>query len=443
MDIICGDYRNGLSTESGYIVDAVKRGLLDESVLDRSLQRLFSARIRLGLLDPELPFPDIGADDYDTDANNALALRMARESMVLLKNEGDLLPLKAPPATIAVIGPNADSLEALLGNYNGTPSHPVTVLEGIVERFPDSEIIYARGTDLAAAAAPQIRDKAVAAAERANLVVFVAGLNAQLEGEEMEVSAPGFAGGDRTRIDLPAPQRELLERLQRTGKPVVLVLLSGSAIAVNWADEHLPAIVQAWYPGGMGGRAVAQLLAGDFSPAGRLPVTFYRSVQSLPAFEDYSMTGRTYRYFDGEVLYPFGFGLGYTQFSYGQPQLDHARIQAGDTATVAVDVTNSGEMDGDEVVQLYVSRPGVDGAPIRSLAGFRRIHLAQGETGHVQIPLDARALSVVDEDGVRRVGEGPVDLWIGGGQPVSRPGLAQPPGVAARLEIAGSAILDD
>lgn len=577
MDVICGDYRNDMSTESEHIVEAVKRGLLDEAVLDQALRRLFEARIRLGLFDPEFPFPDIKADDYDTSAHNVLALRMAQNSMVLLKNAGDLLPLRVAPASIAVIGPNADSLEALLGNYNGIPSHPVTVLDGIRARFADSKVIYAQGTGLIGKASPQVPDdalcvdsdcerhglqaeafedtalsgaptqshieqnvnmtwagsdrhaatrwsgflrvpatgayrirldskngfriwvgdkrvtdswdadagssveeavdletgrsyplrieaiqagrrgferlvwdspgdraeEAVAAARSADLVVFVAGLDARVEGEEMDVEAPGFSGGDRTSIDLPAPQEQLLERVHATGIPVVLVLMSGSALGVNWADANVPAIVQAWYPGGPGGTAVAQLLAGDYSPAGRLPVTFYKSVDQLPDFADYSMAGRTYRYFEGEALYPFGYGLSYTQFTYSDPQASPAKIGADDAVTISVDVANTGDMDGDEVVELYLSRPGADGAPIRSLEGFRRIHLAKGEQQRVEFKLAGRSLGVVDSKGVRRIDPGSVEVWIGGGQPVSREGLAAPAGVTTRFEVTGSAVLPD
>jgi beta-glucosidase len=578
MDVICGDYRNNMSTEPEHIVDAVKRGLLDEAVLDQALRRLFEARIRLGLFDPQLPFPDIKADDYDTDAHNALALNMAQKAMVLLKNEGGLLPLREAPSTIAVIGPNADSIEALLGNYNGIPSHPMTVLDGIRARFKDSQIIYAQGTGLIGPVSPRVPDdalcvdsdckqhglqadsfedaslsgaptesrvednvqimwagtnrdaatrwtgflrapksgsyrlhlasdngyrlwvddkllvdnwdadersravaepvdlqegqsyslrieaaqtgrrgferllwdppgnrgdEAVAAAQSADLVVFVGGLDATIEGEEMDVEAPGFSGGDRTSIDLPAPQEELLERVQATGKPVVLVLMSGSALGVNWADENIPAIVQAWYPGGPGGTAVAQLLAGDFSPAGRLPVTFYRSVDQLPPFPDYSMSGRTYRYFEGEALYPFGYGLSYTRFAYSDPEASPAQIGADDTVTISVDVANTGDMDGDEVVELYLTHPGIDGAPVRSLEGFQRIHLARGEKQRVQFELSARSISVVDTKGARRIDPGTVDVWIGGGQPVSREGLAEPAGVATQFEVTGSKILTD
>jgi beta-glucosidase len=284
-------------------------------------------------------------------------------------------------------------------------------------------------------------DKAVAAAKQADLVLFVGGLSARIEGEEMKVTAPGFAGGDRTSLDLPAPQQALLERLHATGKPVVLVLMNGSALSVNWADAHIPAIVEAWYPGGEGGHAVAGLIAGDFSPAGRLPVTFYKSADQLPAFPDYRMAGRTYRYFTGEPLYPFGHGLSYTRFRYAAPKLSSPTVKADGNVEVSVQVTNAGARDGDEVVQLYVSHPGVAGAPIRALQRFERVHLKQGETRRVAFALDARALSVVGEDGVRRVSPGRVQLWIGGGQPLARAGLPAVAGVSIELEVQGSALL--
>jgi beta-glucosidase len=569
-DLFCGEFGPNKSADIAPIVDAVRHGLVSEAELDQAVRRLFVARLKLGLFDPpeKVPYFKITAAENDTPAHRALSLEAAKASMVLLKNDG-LLPLKAAPARIAVIGPNADSLDALVGNYNGTPSKPVTVLAGLRERFPDAKIDFVEGTgwtaapredvpngvlkdlkvetfdglDLAGAATAaqpaanagfswgrpqrQMRktsmrwtgvltpiesgvhrftvsgeggyrvivdgktvvdawtrakdsapdgevaltagkaskivveanqsgergdlrlqwsrpsrgaDAAVAAAKTADLVVFVGGLTAKLEGEEMSVRAPGFVGGDRTSLDLPVPQEGLLERLGATGKPVVLVLMNGSALSVNWADAHLPAIVEAWYPGGEGGRAVAGLLAGDFSPAGRLPLTFYRSADQLPAFKDYGMAGRTYRYFGGEALYPFGYGLSYTRFSYGAPVLARTAVKAGEGQAVAVDVTNSGARDGDEVVQLYVSRD-VPGAPVRSLHGFMRVHLKAGETKSVAFKLDAQAMSTVAADGSRSVQPGPVKLWIGGGQPVARPGLAKAPGVDATFTVEGTTAL--
>jgi beta-glucosidase len=568
MDLICGDYRNKMTTEAGPIVNAVRQGLLPQATIDRALERLFVARIRLGLFDPAPPkaFSNIAPADFDTPEHHAVALKMAQESMVLLKNDG-LLPLARAPRRIAVIGPNADNVDALVGNYNGQPSNPVTVLDGIRARFPHAQIDYAPGTGLAGPAEPPVPDavlcadaacttrglkaeqfagaelagapvtsgvernarvdwqddkrnssirwsgyfkaqqagayrlrfqsqagyriwlgdkqivdawdvtdspsieagsatlqagevvpirieavqkgargnqklvwsppvdsgrEAVDLARQADLVVFVGGLSANLEGEELKIKVPGFLGGDRTSLDLPAPQQQLLERVSGVGKPVVLVLMNGSALAVNWADKHVPAIVEAWYPGGEGGKAVAGLIAGDYSPSGRLPVTFYKSADQLPAFGDYRMEGRTYRYFKGEVLYPFGHGLSYTHFAYAAPKLSAASIKAGDPVSVTVEVSNTGKRDGDEVVQLYVAKPGDAANP--TLAGIRRVHLKAGEHAQVKLALDARALSQVDAQGVRKVAPGSYTLHLGGGQP------RYVKGVAAKLTVGGAAV---
>ncbi|HVY83000.1 MAG TPA: glycoside hydrolase family 3 C-terminal domain-containing protein [Steroidobacteraceae bacterium] len=586
MDLICGDYRRNMTTDPDAIVNAVRRGLMQESVLDQALTRLFTTRVKLGMFDPPgaNPYARIPVSANDTPEHREVALRMAKASLVLLKNQDNLLPLKKPPARIAVIGPNADNLDALVGNYNGTPSHPVTVLEGIRKRFPQSKVTYVQGTGLvgpvtttvpesalcvdaactshglkaeyfsnitltgaaaksrvdrtidfvvsashndpplppgysarwtgvlkapesgeyrigftgddgyrvwvdgklvtedwtdhepATTQTPKIQlqaghtypvrieyfqkspigearfvwslpsargDDAVEAARNADLVVMVAGLSPRIEGEEMKVDAAGFAGGDRTSLDLPAPQQSLLERVNAVGKPVVLVLMNGSALGVNWADQNIPAIVEAWYPGGEGGTAVAALLAGDFSPAGRLPVTFYKSVDQLPPFDDYSMSKRTYRYFTGEPLYPFGYGLSFTKFDYANVRTSKASVGPSDAVTVSVDVTNSGAMDGDEVVQLYVTHRGVAGAPIRALQGFQRIHLRKGEKKTVEFTLRDRALSIVDVEGKRRIVPGEVDVWVGGGQPVRRSGLASASGVQTRFALTGEMTLPD
>jgi len=443
MDLICGDYRNNMSTEPTAIVGAVRHGLLSESVLDRALTRLFTARIRLGMFDPPAGnvYSKIPASQYDTPAHREVALQMAKESLVLLKNSDGLLPLKKTPRVIAVIGANADDLDALVGNYNGTPSRPVTVLAGIRARFPQSKVVYVRGTKLVEP--DSSADKAVETARGADLVVVVAGLTAHIEGEEMKVNAAGFAGGDRTSLDLPAPQEQLLQRVQAVGKPTVLVLMNGSALGINWADQHVPAIVEAWYPGEQGGTAVAALLAGDFSPAGRLPVTFYKSVDQLPPFDDYSMSRRTYRYFAGEPLYPFGYGLSFTTFGYSNGRVSKTDVTATDNVTVSVDVTNSGPVAGDEVVQLYLTHSGIQGAPLRALQGFQRIHLARGERKTVEFTLRDRDLSVVDVSGKHRIIPGQVDVWVGGGQPASRPGLTPPGGVKTRFAITSNATLPD
>src|SRR6266508_1210669 len=289
------------------LVDAVRQGLISEQEIDTAVTRLFLARFKLGMFDPpdSVRWARIPFSVLDQPAHRALARQVARESIVLLKNAGapPLLPLRKNLHTIAVIGPNADQAEMLLGNYNGTPTDPITPLRGIREAVGrGTRVLYARGSDLAAGT-DSLENEAVAAARQADAVVLFLGLTSRLEGEEMRVQIEGYSGGDRTRIDLPAPQQHLLERIVTLGKPTVLVLMSGSALAVNWAQDHVPAIVEAWYPGQAAGTAIADMLFGDYNPAGRLPVTFYRSVDDLPPFDDYRMAGRTYRFFAGAPLY--------------------------------------------------------------------------------------------------------------------------------------------
>jgi beta-glucosidase len=339
--------------------------------------------------------------------------------------------LKKNLHTLAVIGPNADDPEVLLGNYNGTPADPITPLRGIREAVSHkTKVLYARGTNMAdgvlgrdSTAADVLEAEAERVARKADAVVLVLGLNNHLEGEEMRVAVDGFRGGDRTRLDLPASQERLLERIVATGKPVTLVLLNGSALSINWAAEHVPAIVEAWYPGQAGGAALADVLFGDYNPAGRLPVTFYRSVDDLPAFDDYAMTGRTYRYFDGPPLFPFGFGLSYTSFAYDSLRTSADTIAAGGSVTVSVNVTNSGRLAGDEVIQLYVQHVGSAVPRARQdLRGFKRITLKAGETGRVEFALPASALAywdaashswIVEHDAVRlEVGASSADIRL-------------------------------
>jgi beta-glucosidase len=290
---------------------------------------------------------------------------------------------------------------------------------------------------------PNLTQEAVAAARSADVVIAVVGLTSQLEGEESDSSDPGFFGGDRLDLNLPRPQQELLESLSAAGKPLIVVLTSGSALAVNWAQDHAAAILEAWYPGEKGGTAVADVLSGDFNPAGRLPVTFYKSVAQLPPFGSYSMNGRTYRYFTEQPLYPFGYGLSYSSFNYSGAKTSPDQVAAGTAVTVSVRVTNSSSVPGEEVVQLYLSHPGVEGAPIRSLAGFRRIHLDPSSSQTVDFPLGDRDLSIVDENGVRRIVPGPVDVWIGGGQPIVGPGQPQTHGASAKFSMTSAATLED
>lgn len=256
-----------------------------------------------------------------------------------------------------------------------------------------------------------------AASKDTDVVIAVVGLTSELEGEEMAVSEEGFKGGDRTSLDLPKPEQDLLESAAATGKPLVVVLMNGSALSVNWAQEHANAILDAWYPGEEGGAAVAETLAGINNPAGRLPVTFYKSVGDLPAFEDYSMSNRTYRYFTGTPLYPFGYGLSYSRFAYSNVKLSSKELRAGDPLTVDADVKNTGQRDGDEVVEVYLTFPKLAGAPIRALCGFTRVHIRAGESTHVHLVVEPRSLSYVNEAGDRMIAPGSYRLSIGGGQP--------------------------
>jgi beta-glucosidase len=249
------------------------------------------------------------------------------------------------------------------------------------------------------------------------VVVAVLGITSELEGEEMQVSVPGFKGGDRTSIDLPKAEEDLLKSVAATGKPIVLVLTNGSALAVNWANEHANAILDAFYPGEEGGTAVAETLSGKNNPAGRLPVTFYKSVDDLPPFEDYAMKGRTYRYYTGKPLYPFGYGLSYTKFSYRDLKVGSASVAAGDPVTADVTVKNDGSREGDEVVQLYLKFPNAPGAPLKALRGFQRIHLAAGASQKVHFQLKDRDLSMVTDAGEPVIAEGDYSMFVGGGQP--------------------------
>jgi len=566
MDNECIDFIAKVTDDHDYApyLEAVKQGLLKESDIDVALVRLFTARMKLGMFDPPemVPYSKIDEKLLDSPQHRALARKLANESMVLLKNDG-ILPLKTSDLKIALIGPLADQSKVLLGNYNGVPTHSVTVLEGLKAEFPGAQIRFEPGTqflrndaspvpdnllstggkpgaratysmldmgfegprpaptaltsriepgvDLSARPLPpeaagkkplhvrweatlsppetgdfnlgvqgdgffrvSVDDKlitqawstngvetkvgrvhlekgkpcaltveygqggdrvvarlvwskvdrrptpeAIAAAKDADVVVAVVGITSELEGEEMPVNEDGFKGGDRTSLDLPKAEQDLLEAMAATGKPLVVVLMNGSALSVNWAKEHANAILEAWYPGEEGGAAVAETLSGRNNPAGRLPVTFYKGVSQLPPFGDYSMKGRTYRYFEGEPLYPFGYGLSYTSFSYRDLAVPTQLADPAKPLTAQVTVTNSGKVAGDEVVQLYLSFPSVPGAPLKALRGFQRIHLEPGAGQQVTFELRPRDLSIVTEAGETLVPAGEFQLSIGGGQPSS------------------------
>jgi len=408
-DLTCGK-------EYVTLLQAVKQGLITEAEIDTAVKRLMTARFRLGMFDPPemVQYARIPFSENDTPEHRQLALQSARESIVLLKNANGTLPLRKDLKSIAVIGPNADAPEVLWGNYNGRPSRLITPLAGIKTAVSaNTKVVYAAGSTLAGESRQAMIEEAVKAARETDASVLVLGLSARLEGEEMKVEVPGFRGGDRTDISLPAAQETLLKAVVATGKPVVVVLLSGSALAVNWANDHASAILQAWYPGGEGGVALADVLFGDYNPAGRLPVTFYKSVDQLPPFTDYSMQGRTYRYFKGEPLYPFGYGLSYTKFAYSNLRVKSVKI--GEPVKVVVDVTNAGEREGDEVVQLYLSDVAASApVPIRTLVGFERISLRPREKRTVTFTITPRQMSLIDNDGKRVIEPGEFRLHIGG-----------------------------
>jgi len=557
-DLNCGAVYN-------HLVEAVEKGYLAENDIDVAVRRLFTARFKLGMFDPPemVPYTKIPYSVVDCDEHRKIALEATRKSIVLLKNENNLLPLKKDIGTVAVIGPNADDVEVLLGNYNGNPTNPVTPLQGIKRKVSfKTKVLYAPGCDWAENmpslevvpssafftgkgsmrqngligeyfdnneftgnpvftridkkidfnwwdGAPDesfdddnfgvrwtgelvppvtgdyylgangfsgfrfylddelflrfesshhpntrfkkvfletgksynirvevyeklndahmklvwkvpgkdLKKEAVESAKKSDVVIMAMGLSPRLEGEEMNVPVKGFKGGDRIEINLPDVQEDLIKTIGELGKPVVLVLLNGSAVAVNWADKNLPAIIEAWYPGQAAGTALADVLFGDYNPAGRLPVTFYKSADQLPSFKDYTMTDRTYRYFKGEPLYPFGHGLSYTTFTYGNLQLP-VTVPSGETVTISAEVKNIGTIGGEEVVQLYVTdmKASVP-VPVRSLQGFKRIYLNPGEIKTVEFTLTPRQISLIDRSGRRIIEPGKFEISIGGKQP--------------------------
>ncbi|WP_263367265.1 glycoside hydrolase family 3 protein [Edaphobacter bradus] len=569
------------------LVDAVHQNLITEAELNTALRRLFTARFRLGMFDPpeSYAYGRIAMTENNSPEHRQLSLQAARESMVLLKNQDHMLPLKPGIARIAVIGPTAELVESLQGNYNGTPPSPVYPVAGIEKRFSSAKVSYAQGSSLVEglampiehtalhpakgegggltgeyfnsadlsgtpvltrndrninfnwdkvvpveglsrnnysvrwtgtltppaagdyklgarvnycytcqnyegfrlyldgklileskgktgergaavdaavhfadtkphpirveylhgtgsagidltwqAPASVLREEAVRAAKQSDVTIAFVGLSPSLEGEEMPVKLAGFSGGDRTAIDLPAVQQELLQAVAATGKPLIVVLENGSAPAVNWAAEHAQAILEAWYPGEEGGTAIAETLAGDNNPAGRLPLTFYSSLDQLPGFEDYSMKGRTYRYFAGKPLYGFGYGLSYSTFAYSNVRVSAASVKAGEPVTVEGDVKNTSSVAGDEVVELYLTQPKAFETPLRVLAGFTRVHLDPGQTAQVGLTLDPRSLGQVDEKGNRVIVPGEYLVSLGGSQPEAG-------SQSAKFEIAGEQTL--
>ncbi|HEX2925399.1 MAG TPA: glycoside hydrolase family 3 C-terminal domain-containing protein [Ruminiclostridium sp.] len=425
---------NGCDTNCGNmylnLMIAVNEGLIEEKKIDESVTRLMMTRMKLGMFDDDknVPFASIPYSVVDCTEHNKLALQAAKDSLVLLKNENNVLPLdKNKIKSIAVIGPNADSRDALIGNYFGTPSQYITVLDGIRQAVPETvRINYSAGCHLykdksEGLAEPKDRlAEAITAAEISDVVVMCLGLDSSIEGEEGDAGNE-YASGDKFDLNLPGLQQELLEKVYAAGKPVILVLLSGSALAVTWADEKLPAIIQAWYPGAQGGKAIASMLFGEYSPSGRLPVTFYRTTEELPDFHDYSMKNRTYRYMENEALYPFGFGLGYTKFEYSGLSLSSSRIKAGETVTCKVSVKNVGSYQSKEAVQLYLKdvETSVE-APKWQLKGLKKVDLKPGEQKEVSFELLPEDMMLVNYEGESILESGRFEVYAGGSQPDAR-----------------------
>ncbi|TCL60857.1 beta-glucosidase [Hydrogenispora ethanolica] len=422
-DLNCGNmYLN--------LLIARQEGLVDESTIDRAVTRLMVTRMKLGMFDnPEhVPYASIPYARNDCREHRELSLEVSKKSLVLLKNSDQLLPLdKTKIGSIAVIGPNANSRKALIGNYHGTASQYTTVLEGITAAVGEhARIYYAEGCHLYKDKTEGLGEpgdrlaEAVSAAEMSDVVILCLGLDESIEGEEGDASNE-YASGDKNDLSLPGLQQQLLEAVFQVGKPVILVLLSGSALAVGWADENIPAIIQAWYPGAEGGKAIAALLFGEYSPSARLPVTFYRTSEELPDFRDYSMKNRTYRYMTCEALYPFGYGLSYTRFLYSGLTLDRYRINAGETVICSAKVKNIGKYASDEVVQLYLKdvEASVE-VPRWQLRGLRKIHLNPGEEKEVEFFLTPRSMALVDQSGKCILEPGLFEVYVGGSQPDTR-----------------------
>lgn len=405
------------------LIKAVREGIITERQVDVSLKRLFSIRFRLGLFDPldKVPYSNIPISVLECARHQELAKRMAQESIVLLKNRKRLLPLsKDKFKKIVVMGPNANNKDALLGNYNGVPTRMLTPLQAIRERVGDeAEVLFVKGPDHVDVATDEMLQQWVAQVKGADIVIFIGGISPQLEGEEMLVSKDGFSGGDRTTIALPVVQTEMMKALAVERIPTVFVMMTSSALAIPWEANHVPAILNAWYGGQYGGEAIADVLFGDYNPSGKLPVTFYAKDSDLPDFNSYDMAGRTYRYFQGKALYPFGYGLSYTDFAYSSLQIPRKCNQTDKEIKVEVTVKNKGKLAGEEVVQLYISHPGQKVlVPLASLKGFQRVHLKAGESKKLVFLLSDRDLACVDENGHLTMLPGDISIFIGGSSPV-------------------------
>ena len=400
----------------GAVIPAIKEGLLKESELDTAVARLLRARFKLGMFEAGKlnPYASIPYNVVNNEEHRKYALELAEQSIVLLKNKNNILPLSKKIKTIAVIGPNANDAEVSLGNYNGEPAHVATVLEGIKALVgKEVKVNYQKGcyvVDTLNYNRDEDFKPALETANNADAIVFVGGISPRLEGEALQVKIDGFDGGDKTNLDLPVVQTALLKELKKIGKPIILVLMNGSALSINWENENIDGIIEAWYGGESAGQAVAEVLFGDYNPSGRLPVTFYKSINDIPAFDDYAMKGKTYRYCEKPVLYPFGFGLSYAKFNYSNLKLSSAVLN--EKIELTVTVKNTGNMDGDEVVQLYIHQQGQPA--IKELKGYQRFHLKKGESRQITFSLKPDSLlhySTITDD--LAILPGKVDVMIG------------------------------
>ncbi len=411
------------------IMNAYRAGILSEETITESCERLFTTRFLLGMFD-KTEYDDIPYTVVECKEHLDIAHKAAREGIVLLKNEG-ILPLKKENLkTIGVIGPNANSRSSLIGHYHGTSSKYVTVLEGIQDKVGDDvRVLYSEGCDiirdnmsnLTRNDLPDRLSEAQAVADYSDVVVLVVGLDENLEGEEGDAGNQ-FASGDKINLNLPIPQRQLLYTVLECGKPTIVINMAGSAIDLRKAQEDATAVIQAWYPGARGGADVADILFGDVSPSGKLPITFYNTSEELPDFKDYSMKNRTYRYFEGTPLYPFGYGLTYGD-CHVEDSMEVKLLNEGDFngAEITLTVANEGKVDTDDVVQIYIKDTDYELAiPNPCLCGFKRVHVCAGDKVQVTIPVNERAFTSVDEDGNRKIFGKNFEIYAGMQQPDDR-----------------------
>ena len=405
---------------------AFKEGLIAEEEIDVAVTRLFEARMRLGMFDPseKVPYASIPYSINDCRKHREKSYEAACKTMTLLKNNG-ILPLSKDIKSIAVVGPNADDRDVLFANYKGIASETTTLLEGIREAVPDADIFYSLGCHISKKDLREdetsLLSEAVSCALAADVVIAAVGINSRIEGEEADPRYPEFGGGDRDDIELPGLQNKLLDMLHETGKPIITVNMSGSCVGLCKADEKSDAVLQAWYPGSLGGRAIADALFGAYSPSGKLPVTFYKSITQLPSFDDYEMRDRTYRFFNGTPLYPFGFGLTYSHFEIKCDNFPGSKIPVGSGAAFNLTISNKGPMESREIIQTYVKTPDEGyknpGAELRK---FKPVFVESNTELKAIIELTPRDLSLINDEGKRIVKPGKYTIYIGTGQPDDR-----------------------